>query len=100
MNGRPSLNSCSMRRVEVQATMESMNEEDIRRIMRGRYTMVGSDAWAVAPTGVLSHGKPHPRYYGTYPRNSGEVCPGGTGSDVGGCDPQNDFFPRSEDGHF
>jgi len=57
---------------EVQATMESMNEEDIRRIMRGRYTMVGSDAWAVAPTGVLSHGKPHPRYYGTYPRILGK----------------------------
>jgi N-acyl-D-amino-acid deacylase len=57
---------------EVQATMESMNEEDIRRIMRGRYTMVGSDAWAVAPTGVLSYGKPHPRYYGTYPRILGK----------------------------
>ena len=57
---------------EVTATMESMNEEDIRRIMRGRYTMVGSDAWAVAPTGVFGYGKPHPRYYGTYPRILGK----------------------------
>ena len=40
--------------------------------MRGRYTMVGSDAWAVAPTGVLGYGKPHPRYYGTYPRILGK----------------------------
>jgi len=57
---------------EAMATMESMNEEDIRRIMRGRYTMVGSDAWAVAPTGVFGYGKPHPRYYGTYPRILGK----------------------------
>jgi N-acyl-D-amino-acid deacylase len=57
---------------EATATMESMNEEDIRRIMRGRYTMVGSDAWAVAPTGVFGYGKPHPRYYGTYPRILGK----------------------------
>jgi N-acyl-D-aspartate/D-glutamate deacylase len=34
--------------------------------------MVGSDAWAVAPTGVLGYGKPHPRYYGTYPRILGK----------------------------
>jgi N-acyl-D-amino-acid deacylase len=53
---------------EVMATIESMNDEDIQRIMTGRNTMVGSDAWAVAPTGVFGFGKPHPRYYGTYPR--------------------------------
>ena len=45
-----------------------MSEEDIRRIMTGRHTMIGTDSWEVAPTGVLGYGKPHPRFYGTYPR--------------------------------
>ena len=30
--------------------------------------MVGTDGSGVSPTGILSHGKPHPRHYGTYPR--------------------------------
>ncbi|NIS67849.1 MAG: amidohydrolase family protein, partial [Proteobacteria bacterium] len=47
-------------------------EDDICRIMTGRYTMVGTDAWGVAPTGILGYGKPHPRYYGTYPRILGK----------------------------
>lgn len=53
---------------EVAITIEIAGEDDIRRIMTGRYTMVGTDASGVAPTGVLGYGKPHPRYYGTYPR--------------------------------
>ncbi|MFW9810267.1 MAG: amidohydrolase family protein [Candidatus Thorarchaeota archaeon] len=53
---------------EVTMTMESMGDEDIERIMKGKYTMIGTDGSGVAPTGILSHGKPHPRYYGTYPR--------------------------------
>ncbi|TET08587.1 MAG: D-aminoacylase [Candidatus Thorarchaeota archaeon] len=55
-------------KAEVSMTMESMGDEDIERIMKGKYTMVGTDGAGVAPTGVLSHGKPHPRHYGTYPR--------------------------------
>jgi N-acyl-D-amino-acid deacylase len=53
---------------EVTMTMESMGDEDIERIMKGEYTMVGTDGSGVSPTGILGHGKPHPRYYGTYPR--------------------------------
>jgi len=49
-----------------------MGEEDIRRIMTARHTMIGTDAWGVNPAGVLGHGKPHPRYYGTYPRILGK----------------------------
>ncbi len=49
-----------------------MDEEDIRRVMRSRLQMVGTDSWAVAPYGVLSEGKPHPRFYGTYPRILGK----------------------------
>jgi N-acyl-D-amino-acid deacylase len=57
---------------EVTMTIELMDEEDIRRIMKARYTMIGTDAWGVNPDGVLGHGKPHPRYYGTYPRILGK----------------------------
>ncbi|MBD3190312.1 MAG: amidohydrolase family protein [Candidatus Heimdallarchaeota archaeon] len=53
-------------------TIESMGEEDIKRIMQSKYTMVGTDSSAVAPTGSLSSGKPHPRYYGTCPRILGK----------------------------
>jgi N-acyl-D-amino-acid deacylase len=55
-------------RAEVMMTMESMGQEDIERIMKSQYTMIGTDGSGVSPTGILSHGKPHPRHYGTYPR--------------------------------
>ncbi|MFW9887920.1 MAG: amidohydrolase family protein [Candidatus Thorarchaeota archaeon] len=57
---------------EVSMTIESMGEEDIRRIMQSSYTMIGTDGSGVAPTGVMSSGKPHPRHYGTYPRILGK----------------------------
>ncbi len=45
-----------------------MSEDDVRRVLRSPNGMVGSDGSAVAPWGVLGEGKPHPRYYGTFPR--------------------------------
>jgi len=45
-----------------------MDKDDIRRVMRSRLQMVGTDCWASAPYGILRVGKPHPRFYGTYPR--------------------------------
>ncbi|MFX1560224.1 MAG: amidohydrolase family protein [Promethearchaeota archaeon] len=53
---------------EVWMTMETMGQEDIERIMKSEFTMIGTDGSGVAPIGVLGHGKPHPRHYGTYPR--------------------------------
>ncbi|MFW9824323.1 MAG: amidohydrolase family protein [Candidatus Thorarchaeota archaeon] len=44
------------------------NEEDVRRLMKSQFTMVGTDGWSV-PIGT---GKPHPRFYGTYPRILGK----------------------------
>jgi N-acyl-D-amino-acid deacylase len=41
--------------------MFTMAEEDVRAVMRHPATMIGTD-------GIWSHGKPHPRIYGTYPR--------------------------------
>jgi N-acyl-D-amino-acid deacylase len=43
-------------------------EENIRILIRHPLVVVGSDGDALAPYGVLSKGKPHPRYYGTFPR--------------------------------
>ena len=34
--------------------------------------MIGSDGNAVSPKGKLAKGKPHPRYYGTFPRVLGK----------------------------
>ena len=45
-----------------------MCEDDVRRVMRSPNMMVGSDGRAVSPQGILGRGKPHPRYYGTFPR--------------------------------
>lgn len=55
---------------EGQATMVifSMDEDDVRRVMTHPSQMVGTDSLSVAPYGIMSAGKPHPRFYGTYPR--------------------------------
>ena len=42
----------------------NMSEEDIAHIMRQDYTMTCSDGGLVG----MDEGKPHPRYYGTFPR--------------------------------
>jgi N-acyl-D-amino-acid deacylase len=57
---------------EVTMTVALMGEDDIRRIMNGRYTMIGTDGHGVNPAGITRHGKPHPRHYGTYPRILGK----------------------------
>jgi N-acyl-D-amino-acid deacylase len=45
-----------------------MSEDDVRRVLQNPYGMVGSDGSAVSPSGILGKGKPHPRFYGTFPR--------------------------------
>jgi N-acyl-D-amino-acid deacylase len=50
----------------------AMNEENLKRILSHDLVMIGSDGNAVSPTGILSLGKPHPRYYGTFPRVLGK----------------------------
>jgi N-acyl-D-aspartate/D-glutamate deacylase len=46
----------------------SIAEDDIREIVRSPSALVGSDGNCVADYGVVSQGKPHPRFYGTFPR--------------------------------
>jgi N-acyl-D-aspartate/D-glutamate deacylase len=48
--------------------MHTMNEEDVRRVMRHPTTMIGSDG--IPALG----GKPHPRLYGTFPRVLGRYA--------------------------
>jgi N-acyl-D-aspartate/D-glutamate deacylase len=48
--------------------VESMSEEDVREIVRSHSVLVGSDGTSLAPYGITSQGKPHPRFYGTFPR--------------------------------
>jgi N-acyl-D-amino-acid deacylase len=43
-------------------------------VLSSPHVMIGSDGDAVAPYGKLSEGKPHPRYYGTFPRVLGKYA--------------------------
>jgi len=49
-----------------------MKEENLQRILAHPLVSIGSDGSAVAPYGILNKGKPHPRYYGTFPRVLGK----------------------------
>jgi N-acyl-D-aspartate/D-glutamate deacylase len=49
-----------------------MDEEDVRYAMRIPWVSFGSDGSAVRPEGPLGQGKPHPRWYGTFPRILGK----------------------------
>ncbi len=47
--------------------LETMDESDVRTVMRHPSTMIGSD-------GILGGSKPHPRLYGTFPRVIGHYA--------------------------
>lgn len=55
-------------RLRVSAIYFSMDEENLRRILKKPYTMIGSDSSARSDNGVTATGKPHPRGFGTFPR--------------------------------
>lgn len=44
------------------------SEEDMRYALRQPFVSIGSDGSAVKTEGPLAAGRPHPRYYGTFPR--------------------------------
>lgn len=50
----------------------AMNEDNLKKVLSHPLVMVGSDGTAVSPIGKLRKGKPHPRYYGTFPRVLGK----------------------------
>jgi len=57
---------------QVGAITFAMSEDHLRRLLAHPLVGVGSDGMAVAPYGPLSKGKPHPRFYGTFPRVLGK----------------------------
>ncbi len=52
----------------------AMSEENLGTVLADPLVMIGSDGSAVAPYGQLGEGKPHPRYYGTFPRVLGKYA--------------------------
>ncbi len=52
----------------------AMDENNLKKVLSSSHVMIGSDGNAVAPTGKLSEGKPHPRFYGTFPRVLGKYA--------------------------
>jgi N-acyl-D-amino-acid deacylase len=47
---------------------QSMSQDDVDRIIRYPWTMIGSDGNSLSVEGPLSEGNPHPRNFGTFPR--------------------------------
>jgi N-acyl-D-amino-acid deacylase len=45
-----------------------MDEDDVKTIMQAPWVMTGSDGWALADSGPLGQGQPHPRSFGTFVR--------------------------------
>lgn len=56
----------------VQIIGYAMDENNLKKVLSSSLVMIGSDGSAVAPYGKLEEGKPHPRYYGTFPRVLGK----------------------------
>lgn len=54
--------------------VDSIAEDDIRTMIRSPHVCVGSDGNCVAPYGITGQGRPHPRFYGTFPRILGHYC--------------------------
>jgi N-acyl-D-amino-acid deacylase len=50
----------------------AMDEGNLKKVLASPLVMIGSDGSAVAPYGKLAEGKPHPRFYGTFPRVLGK----------------------------
>jgi len=52
----------------------SMDEADVRALLRSPAALVGSDGRAVSRDSVAGQGRPHPRFYGTFPRVIGHYA--------------------------
>ena len=53
---------------KVGIVMHNRVEPDVRFFLGHPLAMIGSDGSSVSPTGVYATDRPHPRFYGTYPR--------------------------------
>jgi dihydroorotase/N-acyl-D-amino-acid deacylase len=57
---------------DVRAIYFAMHEEDVKAVMQLPWISIGSDGRSLRPDGVLGKDRPHPRYYGTFPRVLGK----------------------------
>ena len=55
----------------VAVVIHNRAESDVRYFMTQPLAMFGSDGRAISPDGLYAEAKPHPRFYGTYPRALG-----------------------------
>lgn len=53
---------------EVSSVFEVMNDDDVRDFMSHPLATIGSDGNAISPKGIYADDRPHPRFYGTFPR--------------------------------
>lgn len=57
---------------QVGVVVHNRVESDVRYFLSHPLAMIGSDGNAISPTGIHAKEKPHPRFYGTYPRILGK----------------------------
>ncbi|MBP6059676.1 MAG: D-aminoacylase [Candidatus Saccharicenans sp.] len=55
-------------RGQVSMVCFGLSEDNLKKTLQQPFTCLGSDGEVASTTGPLSKGKPHPRYYGTFPR--------------------------------
>ncbi|MBI4850151.1 MAG: D-aminoacylase [Nitrospirae bacterium] len=60
--------------LQIGAIFFSMNEENLKEILKQPYTMIGTDSSARSFDGVTAKGKPHPRGFGSCPRVLGRYA--------------------------
>lgn len=63
----------SEEKLNVEALFFGMSRDNLEKILKKPYCMIGSDAAARSDYGSLSRGKPHPRAFGTFPLVLGEL---------------------------
>jgi N-acyl-D-amino-acid deacylase len=54
--------------------MFNRDEDDMRYFLQHPLSMVGSDGSSIAPYGPFADTRPHPRFYGTFPRILGRYA--------------------------
>lgn len=59
-------------KLSVGAVFFTMNEENLKAILKQPYTMIGSDSTARCFDGITAKGVPHPRGFGSFPRVLGK----------------------------
>jgi N-acyl-D-amino-acid deacylase len=57
-----------MEKAQVSMIYFGMSEDDVRQVMKSPYVMFCSDGRGISPKGIYGKAKPHPRYYGSFPR--------------------------------